>query len=321
MHCTNVRIVGIMWISFAKLLKMLLSYAKNWGKTQRSKNHFDHIKQATRRTVLLATKTPIKSKSNKILPKKTPMAPWEHREVQATKISFLGGVWCSKGPENQKKCWVTKATENLKEEIHWTFDDFACVFKKLACSQQKFWFVKPPNPSKCMSTVHTQTANNLKYSTPSTTSQQHRYQHQQQQEHQQEQTRRATTFPHRPSDTKSPLRSKRSRSSAKLNQRLPPWPNPWPGSRNHRVEGGPSMWVLPEFIQDNSHKHSWFTWGLTFIHIFILFFSRNPYPKFIMEMSNACYPSCTHPVAPVGTNIIIHQARLKEFSTHTPIQL
>lgn len=62
----------------------------NWGKTPRSKNHFDHIKQVTRRTVLLATKTPIKSKSNKFLPKKTPMAPWEHREVQATKISFLG---------------------------------------------------------------------------------------------------------------------------------------------------------------------------------------------------------------------------------------
>lgn len=87
----------------------------NWGKTPRSKNHFDHIKQVTRRTVLLATKTPIKPKSNKFLPKKTPMAPWEHREVQATKISFLGGGLVLQNPrEPKKKCWVMKATERLK---------------------------------------------------------------------------------------------------------------------------------------------------------------------------------------------------------------
>lgn len=165
--------------------------------------------------------------------------------------NFLFGPKKNVGSWKRLRTWKKTLIENLTT---WPQG----VFKKLACSQQKFWFLKPPNPSKCMSTVHTQTANNLKYSTPSTTSQQHRYQHQQQQEHQQEQTRRATTFPHRPSDTKSPLRSKRSRSSAKLNQRLPPWPNPWPGSRNHRVEGGPSMWVLPEFIQDSLSIHdSW----------------------------------------------------------------
>lgn len=117
MHCTNVRIVGIMWISFAKLLKMLLSYAKNWGKTQRSKNHFDHIKQATRRTVLLATKTPIKSKSNKILPKKTPMAPWEHREVQATKISFLGGSGAPKAQRTKKNVGSRKRLRTWKKKF------------------------------------------------------------------------------------------------------------------------------------------------------------------------------------------------------------
>ena len=93
----------------------------NWGKTPRSKNHFDHIKQVTRRTVLLATKMPIKPKSNKFLPKKPPMAPWEHREVQATKISSLGGSGAPKAQRTKKnvgswkrlRTWKKKLIENL----------------------------------------------------------------------------------------------------------------------------------------------------------------------------------------------------------------
>ena len=279
----------------------------NWGKTPRSKNHFDHIKQVTRRTVLLATKTPIKSKSNKFLPKKTPMAPWEHREVQATKISFLG----------QKKCWVMKATENLKEDIDWKFDDLAsrcfqktCMFstKVLICEAAKsiqmhvhcthtnckqpqifntIYYQPPAAPVPAPTATRTPTRTNKKSG--------------------------STTFPHRPSDKKSPLRSKRSR------------PNPCPGFLGIiGVEGGPFHvgLVLPEFmwmIAINIHDSWPGVWHSSIYSS--CFFSRNPYPKFIMEMSNACYPSCTHPVAPVGTNIIIHKARLKEFSTHTPIQL
>ena len=295
----------------------------NWGKTPRSKNHFDHIKQVTRRTVLLATKTPIKSKSNKFLPKKTPMAPWEHREVQATKISFLG----------QKKMLGHESDWEL-ERRHWlkiwrlglkVFSKNLHVLNK----SSDLWS-RQIHPNACPLYTH-ETANNLEIfntiyyqpaapvpapvpaptatRTPTRTN---------------KKSHHRTTVPHRPSDTKSPLRSKRSPFLRQVeptaeNRR----PNPWPGFLGIiGVEGGPSMWgPQPEFmwmIAINIHDSPG-VWH--FIHIFILFFSRNPYPKFIMEMSNACYPSCTHPVAPVGTNIIIHQARLKEFSTHTPIQL
>lgn len=87
----------------------------NWGKTPRSKNHFDHIKQVTRRTVLLATKTPIKPKSNKFLPKKnTHGSLGTSRSSGNQNFLFGGGSGAPKPQRTKKKCWVMKATERLK---------------------------------------------------------------------------------------------------------------------------------------------------------------------------------------------------------------
>lgn len=133
----------------------------NWGKTPRSKNHFDHIKQVTRRTVLLATKTPIKPKSNKFLPKKNTHGSLGTSRSSGNQNFLFGGGSGAPKPQRTKK-------KMLGHESDWEIENLTTwpVFSKNShvLNKSSDMWSRQIHPNACPLYTHKlQTTSNIQH--------------------------------------------------------------------------------------------------------------------------------------------------------------